>query len=694
MSDSHPLQPLLNPKSVALVGVSPRENTVGRWMLDTFLRGGYEGDLFLINPRYDEIDGNRCFPDLTSIPKTPEMAILNVGSTRMEALFDEALSIGIRAFTIFDYCALENDTEPKLIERLREKTRATGAHICGGGGMGYYNLDAGVHATFYPGDHLVPGPISLIAHSGSVFTVLAMADPRLRYNLIASPGNEISTTAGEFLSYAISMPTTRVVALFLETVRDVPKFIQGLKEAAAKDVAVVICKVGKSEKSKAFALTHTGAAVGNQAAYEAVFDRYGVLTADSLDEMMATAALFAAGRHADTGGIGAITDSGGLRQLLADLADEFKVPFAKFSESTICKIEDVLPHTLKAGNPLDAAGVVSNDYEEIFAHCVKAIVEDPDTALSWFEFDATDSYIPFPRYLDIARDAAALTTKPFIVVNSSSSTLNTKVAVELLESGVPLINGVRNAVLATKNLFTHRDFKRRPKSPYPEIVNPQDISKVGDLLRIRRLKETEALQLVRDFGIPTVEAHFCRSYGDVIDSAKAIGFPVALKTATPEITHKSDVSGVHLNISAMEQLDIAYNALSTLGHEMTIAAMAEEGIELAFGMVRDCQFGPLVTVSAGGTLIDYLNDRAVMLAPLNSEEARRQLEKLSIFPILKGVRGRLPINMQSLIGALVNFSILAASVPDNVSEMDLNPIIATDKQVMAVDALIINDVPI
>ena len=695
MTTPHRLEPLLNPRSVALVGVSERSGSVGEWALSTFLRGGFGGDLYLVNPRYDEMAERRCYHDLGDLPVVPDMAVLNVGSARMESLVDQAIELAIPALTIFDYCDLDEDQEPDLMARLREKTTRAGVHVCGGGGMGFYNFDTGVHATYYRADHLVPGHITLLAHSGSVFTVLGMADPRHRFNLIVSAGSEIATSVDAFLDYAVQLPSTRVVAMFVETIRNPSGFIAALEHAQERDVPVVVCKVGKTAKSAAFAKTHTGAIAGNQAALEATLDRYGALQVDNLNELMSSAALLAQGRRAGPGGLGAILDSGGLRQLLADLAVKVGVPLAELSDETIKAIEEHLPHTLVADNPLDAAGPFTYDYESVFRNCLRAIVDEPDTALGWFEFDATDRFNPFPPQVETAKHIGSNTDKPFVVVNSSSATLNTQVAVELLEAGVPLINGVEAALVAVRNLFLYRDYRRRPKSTPPVLAGGAHVDAwCARLTSGERLSEVEALSLLNDFGVPTVSCARATHRESLIEAAEEIGYPLALKTAAGDIDHKTDVDAVHLNLANLDELSLAYEDLSTrLGGDVTVAAMAPAGVEIGFGMVRDPQFGALIMVSAGGTLIELLNDRVTMLAPVDEREARRHIEKLGVYGLLEGARGAGRADIDALVEALVSFSVLAACLGDVIAEMDVNPVMVSEEGLLALDALVVPSGP-
>jgi len=687
----HRLEPLLNPRSVALVGVSERPGSVGAWLLDTFMAGGYQGELFLVNPRYQELAGRPCYPELGALPNVPEMAVLNVGSNRMEALVDQVIELGVPAVTIFDYCDVEDDTEPNLMARLRAKAAEANLLICGGGGMGFYNLDAKLHASYYHAAHLQSGHISLLAHSGSVFTVLAMADPRHRFNLIVSMGSEIATSVDAFLDYAVQMPTTRVVAMFVESVRNPAGFVRALEAARANDIPVVVCKIGKTEKSAAFAQTHTGAIAGSSAAFEAVLERYGALSVDTVDELMATAMLFSHGQRAGPGGLGAILDSGGLRQLLVDVADKLDVPLAKLSAETIAEIEKELPHTLEADNPLDAAGPFSYDFELVFRHCLSAIVDDDDTAVGWFEFDATDRFNPVPEQVTTAKTVGASTPKPLVVVNSSSSTLNTDIAADLYEHGIPLINGVQSALVAVKKLLEYRDYRLRPKHQYAEPPESATVERWRKRLAgCGTLNEVEGLQLLSDFGMTCTPCRVVDNLDDVLKATSELGYPLVLKTAETGIAHKSDVQGVHLDLRDESMVRAAYAALADkLGPSVTVAATAPPGVELGLGFVNDPQFGPMVVISAGGVLIELMKDRATLLTPIDINKARRAVEKLGVYPLLNGVRGASPTDIDALLHAIVQFSLLAESLRTSISEMDVNPILVSTSGAVAVDALVV-----
>ena len=691
MTRAHPLDPLLNPRSVALVGASPRPNTVGNWMLQTFLAGGYEGDLYLVNPRYEELAGQPCFPSLGALPSTPDMAILNVNSARMETLFNEAIDAGVKALTIFDNCRLENEASPTLLERLNSRAREAGIAVCGGNSMGYYHLDQGVHASFYVADHLKPGHITLIAHSGSVFTVLVHNDQRFRFNLAVSAGQEIGATVDVYIDYALELPTTRVIALFIEAIRNPEAFIAALEKAQARNVPVVACKVGRTEKSAKLALTHCGAMAGDDAVYDAIFDRYGVLRARALDEMMATVLLLSQCGCPGPGGLAAVTDSGGLRGQFIDLAEDAGVPFATLSPDVITKLRARLPFALEAVNPLDAAGPIQSGFGDIFRDCLHLMMNNADTAIGAFEFDARDDGAYAESFIDLAKSIPKHFSKPFFIFNSFGAAQNTRLAQDLLEAGVPLLNGAEEALKAVKHALAWREHGTRARSVVEPAVNEATVAKWRKrLLAGPTLTEADGLSLLRDFGIPVVQTQVADSEEALLAAANNIGYPVALKSAHPDLHHKSDAGGVHLGLTDPIALASAYKELcATLGFNVTVQAMAPHGVELAFGFLNDAQFGPIVMVSAGGTLVELLEDKVCALAPFDQAEARRLVDRLRLRPMLDGMRGSPAANVDRLAKALVRFSVLARALSDCLTEVDVNPVIANSDECLAVDSLVI-----
>lgn len=688
----HFLDPLLKPQTIALVGVSPRPGSVGNDMLHVLRQGGYRGQIFLVNPNYPEIDGVACFSSLSAIPASIDMAVLSVAGQRIEELLDEAIRLKVGAVTIFDYCMIEGEKSDQLLERLKRKAKQAGMPICGGNCMGYYNFDSNTHVSFQSPSPRQPGHIALIAHSGSIFVLPTGNDPRFRFNLVVSAGQEISTSLDQYMDFALEQPSTRVLAVFMEAIRNPPGFVAVLEKAKAKGIPVVVTKVGRTEVSARLAATHSGAIAGNNTAYEALFKKYGVICTETLDDLMTTALVLSQGHALGQGELGYVSDSGGLRELFVDTAEQYGVPFARISQATVAKLRERLPHGLEPVNPLDAAGSFTADYAQVFRDCVRYIMSDPAVAIGVFEFEARDSFIYMPQFIEIAKEVASYCDKPFFVINTFSSALNAGIANDLMDANVPLVNGVENAVKVVRNLLRQRDMVQQgtvlDHDPLP------DASLLGRwkarIANGLQLSETESLSLLADFGIPVASPREVDNLEAALAAAEAMGYPVVLKTAEPGIHHKTDVGGVKLNLAGATEVQQAYAQLrENLGPRVTIEPMVAAGLELAFGMVNDPQFGPMVMVGSGGIYIEVLQDRCFSLAPFDQKQALHMLDSLKTRPLLDGVRGQPAADLAQLSGTLAQFSRLAAALGDVIAEIDINPLIVGANGCVAVDALII-----
>ena len=691
-TSGHKLSPLLAPRSVALLGASERAGTVGDWCMRSLLGGRYTGEIYPVNPRYETLAGRRCYASLADLPSAPDLVILNVASHRLEALLDETIATGARAAVIFDPCRLEQDTTPALLQRLKDKARSAEFPICGGNGMGFYNLDTGLFASFYDDSSLAAGGITLIAHSGSVFTVLAHNDRRYRFNLVISAGQEIGTTTDEYIDYALEVPSTRVIALFIETVRNPTGFMHSLEKARAANVPVVICKVGRGEKSAKHALTHSGAIAGDHAAFVALCERFGALVVASVDDLMATAALLSQPRQMRPGGLSSLSDSGGLREHWSDLADDLQVPLTELATDTVSKLRDVLPFQLEVDNPLDAAGPLGPEFFDVFERCLPLLLNDPGTAIGSIELDINDHGTVYgDTFTDMIVDTARNSDKPFFVVNSFLAAQNTAFAQRMVEQDIPVINGGETALRAVRNAMLFRDYE---PADAPDTSHGVAQSRVShwkqQLTQVGDWNEAKALELLREFGLTTVTAIIASNQAELIEAAARANYPCVLKTANPTIAHKSDVGGVALNISNETDLLAHYERMSTtLGPKVTVQPMASAGVEVSFGCIADRQYGPIVLAGAGGLLIELLADRVCAVAPFGPRHARKLLERLAIHRLFSGARDRPAIDLDALARAFSRFSVMAATLSDELAEVDVNPLLATETGCLAVDALVI-----
>ncbi len=689
----HPLSHMFEPRSIAVVGASPREGSVGNAMLNCVLKSGYDGDLHLINPRHEEIVGVPCIPDLGDLQIPPDLAILNVGSQRMETTLKQTIEAGARAAVIFDACHGVNKQGQAILGRVRDMVRDAGLPVCGGNGMGFFNLPGHCHASFYPGDHLKPGGISLIAHSGSVFTVLALNDPRYRFDLIVSPGQELSTSIDEYVTYALTRPTTRVIALFMEEARNPAGFAATLHKARQQGVPVVVCKAGRTEESARLAQSHSGAIAGSNAAYDAMLEACGAVIVRTVDQLMNVSMVLSQGRALPEGGLALVTDSGGLRETMIDRAASRKVPLAALSKATVKTLKDTLPSPLVPSNPQDCAGALVDDFEEVFADTIRVFSEAPEVAMIGLEVDIRDDFAYSSRLKDIALTLRGQTDKPCFVYSSFTQANNRKLGDVFADRGVPLINGADEVLSVAAILLRQRALLSTLSidDPPAGVLDATIINQWRDRLSGSSwIGEALGLELIEDFGIPVTRSVAVSDEAAVIAGAASLRYPLVLKTAAQSIAHKSDRGGVVLNLKDALAVKNAYQTLAAaLGPEALVQEMVPAGVELAFGCIVDPTFGPLVMVSAGGTLIDLMKDRQIALAPFGPRQALQMIEALGVAPLLDGVRGSAPVDKFAIAEALSRFSVLCEALKTEIREVDVNPVVAGPDGVIAVDALVV-----
>jgi acyl-CoA synthetase (NDP forming) len=629
-----------------------------------------------------------------------DLAILGVANERIEQAARDAVEAGARSLVTFSSLHEAPTPDlPPLTERIAAIAREAQVPLCGGNGMGFLHETFKLRATGFPTpDELRHGPVTFISHSGSAFAALAFNDRGIGFNLLVSSGQELGATMDDYMEYALGREETRVLGLLLETVRDPHGFRAQLERAAAQDVPVVALKVGRTEGSKAMVAAHSGALAGEHGAYEALFDACGVHEVLTLEEMADAMELFSSPRRV-TGsatGIASLHDSGGERALFVDRAHDLGVPFAVVSPDTLARIDDALDPGLEAANPLDAWGT-GIDADRIFFECMLTLHDDPDTAAVAFVVDLTRQGEPYDEgYLQVAKDVWERTTKPFCVLSNLASAVALEEAAHLRDLGIPVLEGTSSGLVAVRALIANRDVRERRAGEPPAPVSDDVRSRWRERLATgEEIGEIEGLALLSDYGVPVVRARSASSADEAVAAAEAIGFPVAVKTAASGVSHKSDVGGVRLGLADADAVRGAYRDVAgRLGPHVSVAAMAPRGVELALGVVRDPTFGPLVLVASGGVLIEMVHDRVLALPPLDEVAARRLIDRLQMRPLLDGVRGAEPSDVDSLARAVSRLSVLALDLEDRLGALDVNPMIVSPSGCVAVDALVLpSDAP-
>lgn len=686
------LDSLLRPASIAVVGATRRAGAVGNTVVRNLLAGGYPGQLAAVNPGYDHVEGVPCVATLADLPFRPEQVIFAVADTRIEAALDDAIGIGMRSCVIYSALVLEHDTEPPLRERVRSKLLAAGVPACGGNGMGYYNFTHGIWACgFETRAHPRDGNVVLLSQSGAGMSGILDVDERLAFNMAVSPGQELTVTLEDYLDYALSQPETRVVGLFMETSRAPARLVAALGRARERGVPVVVVKTGRTVLAKELALSHSGAMSGEDAVYDAVFDRFGVYRARDMAEMVTVLIMHAQPHPVGPGGLVTLHDSGGERQLLVDLAAGQRVPLTRLTGQSEQALQDLLDPGLPAVNPLDAWSAGGPEYHRVMEECFAVLLRDPGAALGAVVHDRGPGGRVYPIYIDYLRHGHGASGKPVFLVAAAQGIGSDPLVLETTRAGFPVLDGVESFLRGVGALFAYRDFLARPlpagAAPPVDIVERWR-SRLGDG---PWPGEVEALRCIADFGVPVVAAQTCDTLAGTLAAAERIGYPVVLKTATPGIAHKSDVGGVRVNLRDAAALGAAYgDIVALLGPMVAVSAMVPEpAVEMFLGMRHDAQFGPVVVMGMGGIHAELLGDVVTVLPPFDADTALRLLGRLRLRPLLDGARGAPAVDVQAFCRAAAAFSTLAVSLAGKVQELDVNPLRVCPSGCFAVDALLI-----
>jgi len=688
---------MLEARSVALVGASPRDGSLGQRMISEMARSSPAPRTYLVNPRYPEIAGTPCYPSLAGLPEEPvDLVLLAVPDTALEEQLTLAARRGDRSAVIygsaFDPPGPRPAGQPTLRDRLAATARAAGMAVCGAGCMGFVNVTRGLRAVGYvEPDPLPAGPVALVTHSGSVFSAMLRTRRGLGYTVAVSSGQELVTSAAEYAEWALGSEETRVLALVLEAVRDAGRLRAVLAAAAARDIPVVLLTAGRSARGRAMVSAHSGALAAADGGWEALARGYGVHRVGDLAELADTLELFAIGRRARGGtGIATVHDSGLERAYVADVADELGVPFAAIGEPTTARLAGLLDPGLEPANPLDIWGTGARAQEQL-SGALTALAADPAVAAVALAVDLVHEYDGDQSYPDAVTEAARHTSKPVVVLSNLPTSIDPDVAARLRAGGIAVLEGTRSGLLALGHLLDHGLLRPgrglSPHGPAPAI-DPGRRARWTALLAAGEADGAALAGLLRDYGIAVARSCAADSEDGALAAAAELGYPVVLKTDEPGIAHKSDAGGVVLGLAGPAALTAAYQDLAErLGRRVLVCETIPAGPELSLGLARDHELGPLLVVGAGGVLVELLADRAVALPPVGPEQARAMLAELRMAALLAGARGQPAADLDAVVAAITGLSQLAAELGDALEALDINPLICGPHGAVAVDAL-------
>jgi acetyltransferase len=707
--DKHYLSALFTPEKIALFGASDRENSVGGIVYKNLLTSGFKGKIYAINPKHDKVQGKKAYTSLDKINDTIDLAVVATPAVTIPAIVEACGEKGIKMMLILSAGFRETGREGKrLEEQVITLVRRYGIRLMGPNCLGIIRPEKDLNITF--GHNVAkPGNIAFVSQSGAICTAIldwAVIND-IGFSAVVSTGISADLDFGDYLDYLVSDPKTKAILLYIEGISDSRRFMSSLR-AAARVKPVIAMKVGRHSSGAAASMSHTGALVGSDETFSTALSRSGVLRVESVSQLFAAAKVLSSAHYREPSErLVIITNGGGPGVLAADRATDLGIELSELGEDTIKALNEVLPSVWSHGNPVD---VIGDAPPERYRQAIDICLKDPgvDGAIVIL----TPQAMTEPALVAEELVKAAKGSKKPIITSWMGGEQVAEARSVLRDGGIPNFNLLESAVDGFSYLGTYNRNQRlllQTPAKQDATHDPSDTEGarliIEGVLAERRkvLTEPESMAVLNAFKIPAAQNSVAHSANEALIIAESIGFPVAMKVLSTDISHKSDAGGVRLNIDSANEVRGAYLQLiekvqrkrpnaKILG--VTIAKMyrSSHARELMIGIVNDPVFGPVISFGSGGTNVEVMKDSALSLPPLNNRLAKDMIERTKVAKALGKFRNMPPVNMDQLVDVLLRVSNMACELPW-IQEMDINPLLVNDEGAVAVDARIRVDYP-
>jgi acetate---CoA ligase (ADP-forming) len=698
------LAPLFDAHSIAVIGASDERYGAGP---GSVLREiGFTGRYYPVNPNRSEVGGVRCYADVAQLPEPIDLAVIVIGRERVAGAVVACAEKGARAAVVISAGFAEADERGAELQReLSRVGRERGVAMVGPNCFGVASLVT--RSAGFSGSGLGAarrGNVGVISNSGGLLNeVISYGTARgLGFSHLASTGNEAGVTAADVIAHYVDDPATEVVLAILETVRDPALFVAAAERARERRKPIVVLKVGASEKAARTALTHTGALAGSDEVYSALFRQKGITRVRDIDELIELGVLLSgarallAKRRLERAAI--IEISGGGTGLVADTAAAAGVELPDLSARASAELSGLLRAGVRAANPLDTGlNWPGAEMDRLYPRVLEILAAEPDIdiVVSRFTVPAAGPLGEIDRRLDqlaTARDAHP--ERLFVVLSRTSDRSSDDWRTRIVERSVVFLQGYGRGLAALGGLARYsRHLRRRAESPGSappsELVVP--VLPPADGV----LSEVASKDLLRAAGLPVVATQLATGADAAARIARSYGGAVALKVVSPDIVHKSDVGGVRLALAGDAAVAGAFEALREVARSagatfdgVAVQPMAPGGVELVMGAHRDAQWGPVVVFGLGGILVEVTRDVSLRVAPLDALDADDMTREIAGAAVLDGVRGQPPVDRAAIVDALRRLGALMLAAP-RIASIDLNPVVATAKGIVAVDARVV-----
>jgi acetate---CoA ligase (ADP-forming) len=703
---------LVRPSSIALVGATDKSG----WSVNTHanLRGhGFAGPVYLVNKRGGIVHGERAYPSLSAIGAPVDLVYVMVPAPAVLGVLREGAALGIRGYVVLTAGFGETGPEGRLMEEeITRFAAARGLTILGPNGNGFVNAAAGItpFGLAVP-PPLLAGPVGVVLQSGGLASsVLSLAQARnVGLSLLTAVGNEAMISVTDVMSYLVDDPGTRVIALFLESVRHPGEFASVCLRAARAGKPVVALKVGASARAASTARAHTGALTGDDRVTDAAFRRLGVIRVRSLEDLVITAGLLAETSRIGGRRIGVVTPSGGASEIIADRAELEGLELPSFHPETVRRLKEFLPEFASPQNPLDVTGYILID-TGLLARALGVVARDPgiDAVLLLTDPPRAEPANPAP-IIDRAR-ATALAIReaplPVMAVSNALTDVTEFGRRVLSEAGFPYVaGGIEHGMTAVGNAVRWSEATESLGGGLHLGVAAGGFGAGGRAFWERVpgrpgevWAEHRAARLLADCGIPVVPAELAAGEEAAVAAAGRFGYPVVLKAAADGLGHKSDIGGVRLGLDGPEAVRRAHREVTAALRARGLAAdglggtliqpQRDGGTELLVGVVRDPSWGLIMAVGLGGVWVEALGDTALRLLPVTPEQARDALAELRGAALLDGARGGAKADMGRLAEVIARIGDAALALGPRLAALEVNPLLVRGGDIEALDALI------
>ena len=689
------LRPLIAPRSIAIIGASER-TALGRLMMEGIAKLGFDGSVWPVNPNYEAVLGQRCYPSIAELPDAPDVAAFCIGRSGVVAGLEDIARRGGRAAVVYDSGFAETGGDGLAMQRrLEEICKEASIALCGPNCMGVLN-PVGKSSTFKQPIRTpegLAGNVALISQSGSVAATLLADLRRFGFSTVVSSGNEAVVDLSNYIDYFAHDPATRVIACFIESVRNPARFVAALEAAYNNGKPVVVLKVGKNERTQHAITTHTGGLAGESRVFSEILRAHRAIEVADLDELTETLAACQGAKLPRGGGINVMTTSGGQAELILDVATANGITLTPLNRETFNRIERDVGAVTGDGNPLDAWG--NGDVKRNMPLSLGALQQDDAADVIVFcSSDSTDAQpLGRPgRELDYARilgECAAASDKPHYMLTMRPGVMHTGQVSHLASTGVATICGVKQGLQAIDRLM-------KWSKPKPPTMLTTETPRLASGRRV--INEVDAKRLVAAAGLPTAREVIATTLESAQAAANSIGYPIVLKVASDEIPHKSEHGLVMVGIRDATQLERAWSEMATraqacglANYDCVIQEYVTGGVEAFIGIARDPDFGHTIAFGMGGVGVEVLKDFSLRALPLREGDAREMIEGVRGAAILQAFRNKPASDIETLVTCIERLADFALANATHLEEIDINPIIVREsgQGCVIVDALIV-----